>query len=279
MHVEAASSGRRPLLVALVLALLGGAAAYAAIRAQEAEVRGAWATVRVLCAARDLAAGVELDRDMIAVREIPARFATASFLPAGPGATSKDAPVGQRLLVPVKAGDPLLEGHFAPALGAGLSTLVEAKGRAVAIDVQERSAVGLWVRPGDHVDVVGSLRDPDSQQLKTVTLLQNVVVLATGHATANNSSIGEDERRYSTVTLLVLPEEAEILALAQETGTLTLSLRNPDDVEFQEKRSVVDQRQLLTGDRAFELRQKRYRTIQIIRGAPGTARIAGSGED
>jgi Flp pilus assembly protein CpaB len=69
-----------------------------------------------------------------------------------------------------------------------------------------------------------------------------------------------------------------MLALGQETGTLTLSLRHPDDPDVQEKRSVVDQRQLLTGDRAGELREKRYRTVQIIRGAPGTAKVAGAGD-
>jgi len=65
--------------------------------------------------------------------------------------------------------------------------------------------------------------------------------------------------------LLALPEEAEMLTLAQDLGTLTLLLRHPDDLDSQEKRSVVDQRTLFAGDRANELQQKRYRTIQIIR--------------
>jgi pilus assembly protein CpaB len=125
------------------------------------------------------------------------------------------------------------------------------------------------VRPNDHVDVVGSFRDSQTQQLKSVTLLQNVVVLATGRVNANSIYVPDEDRRYTSVTLLVLPEEAEILTLAQETGTLTLLLRNPDDLDSQEKRAVVDQRQLLTGERAGELQQKRYRTIQIIRGARG----------
>jgi pilus assembly protein CpaB len=99
-----------------------------------------------------------------------------------------------------------------------------------------------------------------------MTLLQNVVVLATGHITANATSVPEEEKRFSTVTLLALPEEAEMLTLAQDLGTLTLLLRHPDDLDSQEKRSVVDQRTLFAGDRANELQQKRYRTIQIIRG-------------
>ena len=99
-----------------------------------------------------------------------------------------------------------------------------------------------------------------------MTLLQNVVVLATGRITANSMYVAEEDKRFATVTVLALPEEAEMLTLAQELGTLTLLLRNPDDLDSQEKRSVVDQKVLFTGDRASELQQKRYRTIQIIRG-------------
>jgi pilus assembly protein CpaB len=144
--------------------------------------------------------------------------------------------------------------------------MINPKGRAVTIDVQEKSAVGLWVRPNDHEDVIGSFRDPTNQELKTVTLLQNVVVLATGRITANTTYVTEDEKKFNTVTLLVLPEEAEILTLGQELGQITLLLRNPDDLDYQEKRQVVDQKTLLTGERASELQQKRYKTIQIIRG-------------
>ena len=77
------------------------------------------------------------------------------------------------------------------------------------------------------------------------------------------------------MTLLVLPEEAEILTLAQEMGTLTLLLRNPEDLDSQEKRIAVDQKAVFTGERASELQQKRYRTIQIIRGNRSTTETAG----
>ena len=260
-------SGKTSLLLALGLGLLAGLAAWSAIEAQQRKVRDGWKTVRVLCAARDVPEGAELVRAMVAVREAPARFVTDSWLSVEEDGSVKNDPVGQRVLVPLKAGDPILASHFAPARDVELSAMVHPKGRAVTVDVQERNAVGLWVRPNDHVDVVGSFRDPQTQQLKSVTLLQNVVVLATGRVNAGTTHVPDEDRRYTSVTLLVLPEEAEILTLAQETGTLTLLLRNPEDLDSQEKRAVVDQRQLLTGERAGELQQKRYRTIQIIRGA------------
>jgi len=267
------------LLLALALGLLAGLAAWSAIDGQQRKAREDWKTVKVLCAARDVPEGIELLRAMVAIRELPARFVTDSYLSVEEDGSVKNDPVGQRVLVPLKAGDPILASHFVPARDADLSAMVHPKGRAVTVDVQERNAVGLWVRPNDHVDVVGSFRDPQAQQLKSVTLLQNVVVLATGRVNANTSHVPDEDRRYTSVTLLVLPEEAEILTLAQETGTLTLLLRNPDDLESQEKHAVVDQRQLLTGERAGELQQKRYRTIQIIRGARGEGAGAAARSD
>ena len=271
-------SGKNPLLIALALGLLAGATAWAALRARERGARDRWQTVNVLCAKVDVAEGTELSAEMVAVKEMPAKFVTGSFIQADEhGSSEQQTPVGQRLLVPLKAGDPILVSHFESARDADLATLISPKGRAVTIDVQEKNAVGLWVRPNDHVDVIGSFRDPDMQQLRTMTLLQNVVVLATGRITANTTNIAEEDKRFATVTVLALPEEAEMLTLAQELGTLTLLLRNPDDLDSQEKRSVVDQKTLFTGDRAGELQQKRYRTIQIIRGNRGESKVAARG--
>ena len=262
--------GKAPLLLALALGALSGVTAWAAMRARDRKIRDRWQTTHVLCAARDIQEGAELLEPMIAVKEIPAQFVTASFIRAGEDGTIQgDSPVGQRVLVPLKAGDPILVSHFESAREPGFSSLITPRGRAVTIEVQEKNAVGLWVRPNDHVDVIGSFRDPQTQQLRTLTLLQNVVVLATGHITAATVHVPDEEKRFGTVTLLALPEEAEMLAVAQELGTLTLLLRNPDDLDAQEKRAVVDEKTLFAGDRARELQQKRYRTIQIIRGNRG----------
>lgn len=260
-------SGRNPLFFALALGVLAGAAAWAGMAARERKAMERWQTTFVLCAKSDVAEGRELTAGLVAVREIPVQFVTDSFIRAeADGTVKQDNPLGQRVLVPLKAGDPILVSHFEPAQKTELSGMITPRGRAVTIEVQEKSSVGLWVRPNDHVDVIGSFRDPESQQLKMTTLLQNVVVLATGRLTATTPATGEEDRRFGTVTLLVLPEEAEMITLAQELGALTLLLRNPDDLDVQEKRTVVDQKMLFTGDRASELQQRRYRTIQIIRG-------------
>ena len=264
-------SGKNPLLIALALGLLAGVVAWLSIKGKERKIKDKWQTVNILCAKVDIPEGTELDAEMIAVKEMPTQFVTESNIKVEEdGSLKQDSPVGQRVMVPLKSGDPILVSHFESAREADFSTMINPKGRAVTIDVQEKTAVGLWVRPNDHVDVIGNFREPETQQLKTVTLLQNVVVLATGRITANTTYVPDEDKKFQTVTLLVLPEEAEILTLGQELGSLTLLLRNPDDLDYQEKRMVVDQKTLLTGERASELQQKRYKTIQIIRGNKST---------
>jgi pilus assembly protein CpaB len=86
-----------------------------------------------------------------------------------------------------------------------------------------------------------------------------VVVLATGKLTGNTNInlVPENERHFGTITFLVLPEEAEILSLATELGALTLTLRNPEDIDEQEARGHTTIHTLLSGERASILRRVR----------------------
>jgi Flp pilus assembly protein CpaB len=88
---------------------------------------------------------------------------------------------------------------------------------------------GDWLQPDDHVDVIATFRD-SSGQLTARTILENVVVLSGG---------------AETVSLQVLPEESEQLALAAEQGRLTLTVRNGDDLEVASSRGPTTVRTLL----------------------------------
>jgi len=128
--------------------------------------------------------------------------------------------------------------------------------------------VGGWIRPNDHVDILGAFRDPTVGEQVAVTLMQNVVVLATGKitGTTNINLLPESQREYANLTFLLLPEEAEILSLASDMGALTLTLRNPEDIDLQEERGKATIQTLLTGERMKALQRLRYGTIQVIRG-------------
>src|SRR5690606_8418411 len=114
----------------------------------------------------------------------------------------------------------------------------------------------------------GTFKDPQSNETVAVTLLQSIIVLATGKitGTTNVNLIPENQRTYNNVSLLVLPEEAEVLTLASELGKLTLTLRHEEDMDGIDERGRATIATLLSGQRTRELEERRRKaTVDIIR--------------
>lgn len=257
--------GITPLIIALVLALLAAGTAYFGIKHEEEKVRNAWDPTEVVVASRDLPEGTVVTYDLISANKVPKQFVTTSVVRPG----SVNLIINQKLVVPVLRGDPLLWSQFETTRMQGrLSTVVEKRGRAVTIETVRSASVGGWVRPNDHVDVIGTFKDPQTNESVAVTLMQNVIVLATGKitGTTNLNLLQESQRDYQNVSLLVLPQEAEMLVLAAEQGALSLSLRNEDDTDMMEDRGRATIHTLLSGERTKALQKIRQDTIQILRG-------------
>src|SRR4051812_46927445 len=196
--------GKTPLLVAIVLGVLAGAVAYLSIKKKEREVKAGWNLVPVVVAADSVSEGTVVTYDMISQRPIPEQFVTSSVIKPD----SANYIVGQKVLVPLQAGDALLWSQFETSKAAEkLSTIVQKKGRAVTIASSGTAAVGGWIRPNDHIDIIGTFRDPQTQEQMAVTLLQNVVVLATGKitGTTNINLLPDSDRGFDNISLLVLP--------------------------------------------------------------------------
>jgi pilus assembly protein CpaB len=199
--------------------------------------------------------------EMISSRPVPSQFVTSSVVK--PDAASYV--VNQKVLVPLQRGDPLLWSQFETTKAAErLSTKIQKKTRAVTVDANGKKAVGGWVRPNDHVDLIGTFKDPDSGELVAVTLLQNV------------NLVKENDREYRDVSLLVIPEEAEILVLASELGDLSMVLRNEDDVDVLEERGRATIKTLLSGERTRAMQEKRNAVITIIRGSSDKGAVGGA---
>jgi pilus assembly protein CpaB len=120
--------------------------------------------------------------------------------------------------------------------GLSLASLIQNKMRAISIPVAGSSAVSGMVQPGDYVDILGtftlpSKKTPGESEIATLTLLQNVTVLATGQKMAKTAEQkGAAASSYSSITVEVTPREAELLVFAQQLqGRLTMTLRNPSD--------------------------------------------------
>ncbi|MBX7115003.1 MAG: Flp pilus assembly protein CpaB [Myxococcaceae bacterium] len=258
--------GKTPLLIALLLAGLGFVVAWSAVRKQAADAREGWKLTSVLVATTDLSEGTVVTSDMVASREVPEAFVTSSVVRPD----QVTFITGQKILVPVQTGDPLLYTQFETQRTAErLSTKVQKQARAVTIDAAKTTAVGGWVRPNDHVDVIGIFKDPQTNESVAVTLMENVMVLATGKitGTTNVNLVAENQREYSNVSLLLSPEQVEVVVLAAELGSLSLSLRNPDDNDLMQERGRATIGTLLSGDRMTNLDKKRIKnTLEIFKG-------------
>lgn len=266
--------GKTPLIVAAVLGLLAFIVSWSAIKKRETEVRKGWNLVPVVVASVDISDGTVVTMDMISQRSIPEGFVTASVVKPD----SANYIINQKVLVPLQAGDPLLWSQFETTKGAErLSSKVQKKARAITLSARGESSVGGWVRPNDHVDIIGTFKDPGTAEQVAVTLMQNVIVLATGKitGTTNVNLIAENQREYGNVSVMVIPEEAEMLVLAQELGTLTMSLRNEEDIDVMEDRGRATITGLLSGERTKVLQKKRFDTIQIIKGSTATEQHPG----
>ncbi len=116
-----------------------------------------------------------------------------------------------------------------PEAGAGLPPIITPGMRAISLKVDEVVGVAGFVVPGARVDVVMTMNQQETSVSRVV--VSNIQVLAAG------TKIDQDQARdgkplpTTVVTVLVTPEDAERISLAGSVGRITLTLRNPLDVE------------------------------------------------
>jgi pilus assembly protein CpaB len=136
-----------------------------------------------------------------------------------------DRPVISNILLD----EPLLEGRLAArGSGMGIAPIIPVGMRAVTVRVNDVVGVAGFVMPGMRVDVLVTGRPPGSDNnTTTTTVLQNILVLTAGTNTQPDSR-GQAISAPS-VTVLVSPDQAEILTLASSEGRIQLVLRNGSD--------------------------------------------------
>lgn len=263
--------GSTPLFVAGGLMLIALIAYSASLFATEKQVKSGWVLTQVVVAAEDLQFGDVINVDSVALRSVPPEYATQSVVKGD----ALNAVLGQRVLANVQTGDPLFYSQFASTLKTSrLSERVAKRGRGFTIPISTAGAVGRWVHPGDLVDVVlaitGADRGKVTKEARAVTLLQHVRLLATGQAdsTLTEKALDPREQLFTNVTLLLTPEEAEVVALASSMGKLTLTLRTDEDDEVDLERGFTNIQTLLDGKRAMALLKRRSDMVQVIRATP-----------
>jgi Flp pilus assembly protein CpaB len=175
--------------------------------------------VTIPVARHDIAMGVTVTDDMLGRKSIPAGYLV-------PGTLRRASDVsGARALRFIGAGEPITASSIAGGKGAGnLASRIPADLRAYSIQLARGSAGSSDLRPGDKVDVLSTNGDPPH----TGTLLTGRLILSVGGPPSGETADVESSGAPS-ITLLVSPGEAELLAQAACAGEISVSLCPTDD--------------------------------------------------
>ena len=179
--------------------------------------------VNIVLSARSLPVGA-----MVTERDVKVVSWPGDAVPSGYVRSVKDA-VGRGIITPVAENEPLLAAKMSTKdAGGGLPIIIRDGMRAVSVRVDEVIGVAGFVLPGTRVDVLLTLdKNNNRPQAITKTLLQNVQTLAAGQSSTRDKE-GKPQT-VTVITLLVSPDDAELLALASKEGRLQLALRNTLD--------------------------------------------------
>ncbi|MDT7541627.1 MAG: pilus assembly protein CpaB [Acidobacteriota bacterium] len=159
--------------------------------------------------------------------------------------------IGRVAVVAVAAREPITDYKLAPeGSTGGLSAMIPEGYRAMTVKVDDVVGVSGFIMPGALVDVVVVINPAENTQQDPISkiVLQNIKVLANGQNMDKPKSEREPES-VKAVTLQVLPEQAEKLALASTEGKLQLVMRNAVD-QGDEQTEGVNKRRLLGGEHA-----------------------------
>jgi pilus assembly protein CpaB len=219
-------------------------------------------TVQVLVAKRDLAVGDRIDVPDLGWQAWPADATNPAYIVDGAprdasgqnltGAATRladaaskavtgpspalTAMVGTLVRTPILAGEPILRSKLVRAGAAGvMAVTLDPGNRAMAVPLSAESAVGGFILPGDHVDIVMSRQIDASgggaaggpKQVVASVVLNNVRILA-----IDQNNAGPDKgvaQVGATATVEVSPEQAQQLVVAKAMGQLTLVLRSYAD--------------------------------------------------
>lgn len=127
-------------------------------------------------------------------------------------------------------GEPILETRLQKeGAEAGLSGIIPEGLRAITLRVDDTSSVAGFVKPGNFVDVVANIRQNNSGEPISKTILQNVKIIATGSEIVPAEGEEKDAKTVPTVTVLASLEQVERLSLASDIGKIRLVLRSNAD--------------------------------------------------
>jgi pilus assembly protein CpaB len=191
-------------------------------------------TAKVLVAKTEIGLGQIVTNENFRWQEWPQSALSNSFIQSkGSGEGAMRELSGSVARAPMLPGEPITKAKLVkPGDGGVLSAILKPGNRAVSTKIREETSVGKMILPNDHVDVILIQRKrgrSGAEEIISDTLFRNVKVLAIGQLieAKDNSKRGAEG---NTATMELSPRQAELLALANTMGEITLTLRSIADI-------------------------------------------------
>jgi pilus assembly protein CpaB len=200
-------------------------------------------TVKVVVAAETLPVGTPLRREQLKVVDWPQKTQVD-----GAFADPNDV-IDRGVIETIGMNEPITTRKVASKeAGAGLSPIIPQGMRAMSVRVNDVINVAGYVVAGTRVDLLVTVKDENPiagpKEAMARVVLSNILVLTSGTRFDTEKAKDGKPQPSTVVTLAVLPEDAEKVALAQSEGKLSLALRNPLDVD-QTKTTGIRTRELM----------------------------------
>ncbi len=245
LAVAAAAAIMAALLVRNTVASSGaGGTVIPVERVVEVEIE----QVKVLVAASDLPVGHLLTSDDLKWAPWPKRTLNSNYYTEATERDSMAALTGSVVRTALFRGEPILPQKVVEKGDSGVMAALLRPGlRAMSVEISPESASGGFILPDDRVDVILTrmVSDPDGEERTlTSTILENVRILAIDQML---SAIEEEAALAGSIATLELNlKQAELVAMAERTGELSLALRSTADAGFNDghARATMD----LNGD-------------------------------
>jgi pilus assembly protein CpaB len=228
---------KRAQLIGISIALVAGILAFVMMRGivnkpQKVVVTEQVNATEVLVARSDMGLGVVANEGHFRWQVWPRDAVSPGFITRSSGAAVVRDFTGAVARAPIMAGEPITPNKLIKAgQGGVLAAILPAGMRAISTKIKEETAVGKMILPNDHVDVILTRRlrtKGGSEEFISDTLFRNVRVLAIGQQIEARE--GKKGAEGTTATVELTPRQAELLALANSMGEISLSLRSVADL-------------------------------------------------
>lgn len=189
----------------------------------------------VLVATTDVAPGVPLDETNVAFKKWP-----LEAVPQG-AVTKEEQYVERALKGNAVAGEPIMQPKLGEKGVFGASSEIPEGMRAVTVSVDPTKTHSGQIQPGDRVDVLVTYKSRTTRGMinKTKAVLEYIKVFSVDSRRA--SAAGEtQEISAKNISLLVTPDNANLLMLAESKGMLHLALRHKGDKDPAKANTVDD---------------------------------------